>query len=135
MSNTSEGKERNVSKKEKQNKLTPKERTFEAEMVTMPLFKRIVACLIDQIVILSMIAIISFFYAVAKSYDGMNFLVVSTVLLFSSPDNLYTQIDTSNTIIFVCGCLLYFGLAEYKLKSSVGKYWLKGIMLDSDKKS
>ena len=118
-------------------KQPPKERVFEAEMITMPLFRRLVASLIDQLAIMLIIGVISIIYMIAEPYDEAGVLAVSTVFLFSSTDYMtdqYMLIDISNTILFIFGCLFYFGFAERKIKSSVGKYWLKGIMLDSDKK-
>jgi hypothetical protein len=113
-----------------------KDQMLEAEMITMPLFKRLIASIIDHVVILLLLVVMALFCVILSPYEGPGTLGVISAFLDISPKNLpgqFMRLDIYVTIFSIFIFFMYFGLAELRWKASLGKYLLKGILLDSDK--
>ena len=114
----------------------PKDQMLEAEMVTMPLLKRLIASIIDHVAILILLVVIALFCMMVSPYEGPGTLGVISAFLDISPKYLpeeFMQLDIYVTVFSIFIFIMYFGLAELRWKASLGKYLLKGILLDSDK--
>ncbi len=125
-----------ITKEQETSVTKPLKKKPEAEMVTMPLFKRLLASIIDKVVILLLILLSGLIYLLVSPYEAPGILGVITALLTASPKYFTDKaigLETFVLVLIVTYNTLYFLIAENKVKASLGKYWLGGILLNSNK--
>ena len=133
-----DGEKQAITLSDKQDVSVPKsiKKVPEAEMVTMPLFKRLLASIVDKVAILLLILLSGLIYFLVSPYEAPGILGVITALLTASPKYFTDKALELETIVLafvVIYNILYFFVAESKVKASFGKYWLGGILLNSNK--
>ena len=108
----------------------------EAELVTMPLFKRFIGSIIDKVAILLLIALLGLIYLSVSPNDAPRMLGVITALLTASPKYFTEQairVETLVLVLIVTCNTMYFLIVENNYRASLGKYLMRGILLNRNK--